>query len=92
MGIRPSFGFGCYSAASRAGAGNYTEGNRLLPSLGIYKYYDFVETAPAGGQNFLITSVSGTTVPEPEAWTLMIAGFGGMGAMLRRRRALAAVA
>ena len=26
-------------------------------------------------------------VPEPASWTLMIAGFGGMGAVLRRRRA-----
>ena len=31
-------------------------------------------------------------VPEPGAWALMILGFGGAGAMLRRRRSLAAVA
>jgi hypothetical protein len=31
-----------------------------------------------------------SAVPEPAAWTLMLAGFGGLGAMLRRRRALAA--
>ncbi|HEX3364233.1 NF038122 family metalloprotease [Phenylobacterium sp.] len=29
------------------------------------------------------------SIPEPSAWTLMIAGFGMMGAMLRRRRGLA---
>lgn len=29
-------------------------------------------------------------VPEPAAWTLMLVGVGGMGALLRRRRALAA--
>lgn len=29
-------------------------------------------------------------VPEPASWALMLVGFGGMGAMLRRRRALAA--
>ncbi|MDB5427217.1 MAG: hypothetical protein JWR43_1192, partial [Phenylobacterium sp.] len=28
-------------------------------------------------------------VPEPETWTLMIAGLGFMGAMLRRRAAFA---
>ena len=28
-----------------------------------------------------------TVVPEPAGWALMIAGFGGAGAMLRRRRA-----
>jgi hypothetical protein len=27
-----------------------------------------------------------TAVPEPAAWTMMIVGFGGIGAMLRRRR------
>ena len=27
-----------------------------------------------------------TTVPEPASWALMIMGFGGMGAMMRRRR------
>lgn len=30
-----------------------------------------------------------TVVPEPGAWALMIAGFGGAGAMLRRRKAAA---
>jgi len=31
-------------------------------------------------------------VPEPQSWALMIAGFGGVGAILRRRRAAAAFA
>lgn len=35
-----------------------------------------------------IDSVSGA-VPEPGAWALMLMGFGGMGALLRRRRAAA---
>jgi hypothetical protein len=29
----------------------------------------------------------GNAVPEPAAWALMLVGFGGLGAMLRRRRA-----
>ena len=31
-------------------------------------------------------NLSGPAVPEPAAWALMIVGFGGAGAMLRRRR------
>ena len=30
------------------------------------------------------------TVPEPATWAMMLLGFGGMGATLRRRRAVAA--
>jgi hypothetical protein len=33
--------------------------------------------------------VVGTAVPEPAAWAMLLAGFGGIGAMLRRRRTLA---
>jgi hypothetical protein len=33
-----------------------------------------------------------TSVPEPATWAMMIAGFGGIGAMLRRRRGVAAIA
>jgi hypothetical protein len=36
-------------------------------------------------------SVSGP-VPEPASWALLLTGFGGMGAMMRRRRARALVA
>ena len=31
-------------------------------------------------------------VPEPAAWAMMVVGFGGLGAVLRRRRALSATA
>ena len=36
------------------------------------------------------SSQSAGAVPEPAAWTLMILGFGGAGAMLRRRRQMVA--
>lgn len=69
-----------------------TEGNHLLPFLGTYRYYDFVETSQLGGQNFLITSITTTPIPEPAAWALMLLGFGGLGALLRRRRVMALAA
>ena len=39
------------------------------------------------GVFFDTVSVTGPGVPEPAAWALMIVGFGGVGAVLRRRRA-----
>lgn len=42
---------------------------------------------------FITATVSGTSVvPEPAGWALMIAGLGLTGGMLRRRRAISAVA
>lgn len=41
-----------------------------------------------GGVYFDDFVVSGPAVPEPTTWTLMILGFGGAGALLRRRRAM----
>jgi hypothetical protein len=38
----------------------------------------------------LVGSGAGVVVPEPAAWTLMLLGFGGLGAALRRRRAVLA--
>lgn len=38
-----------------------------------------------GLENVLVTGAAGG-VPEPAAWALMILGFGGVGAVLRRRR------
>lgn len=41
------------------------------------------------GDNFGTIAVNVTTVPEPAAWTLMIAGFGLVGVAARRRGRLA---
>ena len=38
------------------------------------------------------TVLTFTQVPEPAAWTLMLAGFGAIGASLRSRRRIAAAA
>ncbi len=55
------------------------------------------ETAPHGfwSGRFTITAEGGSTdaaVPEPATWAMMIAGFGAVGATLRRRRTAAAAA
>ena len=44
--------------------------------------------------NFVVSEItaSAVAVPEPGAWALMILGFGGVGAMLRRRAARAVTA
>ena len=44
-------------------------------------------TGPVGAIEHFQTSPG---VPEPESWTLMILGFGGVGALLRRSRRIAA--
>jgi len=48
-----------------------------------------VQATAQGFSNARLFS-TGTPAPEPGAWALMILGFGGAGAMLRRRRPLAA--
>jgi hypothetical protein len=60
-----------------------------LALTGGFRYYDFVSTSQSDGQNFLITSLTVTPVPEPAGWALMILGFGGIGAAIRRRRSMA---
>jgi hypothetical protein len=51
-----------------------------------------VAAGGASGGNVLLKSLTVTPVPEPGTWALMIAGFGGIGAALRRRRTQVAVA
>jgi hypothetical protein len=49
----------------------------------------------SGGDNLGgigVALFSGGAVPEPSAWALMLVGFGGLGAMMRRRRMVAATA
>ena len=65
-----------------------SETSHLLPGLGSYKYYDFVESNFTAGQgnNFLIHQLTTAGVPEPASWAMMLIGFGGLGATLRSRR------
>ena len=76
---------GSYSGAALLSGTN--EFSAFLPQLGDWDYYDFVSTANKGGKNFLIGGLTLTAgVPEPAAWSLMILGFGAVGAGLRRRK------
>ena len=47
------------------------------------------DTTIASGNDFGVDNIrlGVGSVPEPATWGLMIMGFGGLGAMLRRRRA-----
>jgi hypothetical protein len=57
---------------------------------GGFTYYDVVSTVAAHGSNggnVLLKTLTVTPVPEPGSWALMITGFGGLGALARRRRA-----
>ena len=36
-------------------------------------------------------SLTGVTVPEPATWAMMLVGLGGLGGLMRRRRAQTAV-
>lgn len=69
-------------------------------SLGTPSFLNYLNTAELESDGFhgpnvflgAATGFTGGGVPEPAAWTLMLVGFGGMGAMLRsaRRRHLVA--
>ncbi|HEY0436099.1 MAG TPA: PEPxxWA-CTERM sorting domain-containing protein, partial [Phenylobacterium sp.] len=66
--------------------------------LGLRIRYDFGANRvnkilfSSSGNSFEFDTLAAGGVPEPATWGLMIAGFGAMGAMLRRRRAVASVA
>lgn len=49
-------------------------------------------TTIASGNDFGVDNITLSDAPEPASWALMLAGFGGLGVMLRRRRAVATAA
>jgi hypothetical protein len=56
--------------------------------IGGVHFSPFTMTYPRLNGNTL--EIGGGTVPEPATWAMMIMGFGGIGAVLRRRRVLGA--
>jgi len=69
-------------------AGLFTtlSGTFVLPISGLLRLQIDSGTNFPGGNDFAIDNIS-VALPEPATWGLMIMGFGGMGASLRRRRA-----
>jgi hypothetical protein len=58
-----------------------------LGGASISGFVDPMITVPTGYELILSPGIG---VPEPASWALMLAGFGSLGAAMRRRRALAA--
>lgn len=78
---------------------NTADGNQVLPGTnGLFTvrgtagetFTSFTLTSDAN--SFEIDNLAIPGVPEPTTWGLMIVGFGGIGAMLRRRRQAAVFA
>lgn len=63
-------------------------GNFALPTAGLLRLQIDSGTNFPGGNDFAIDNISVSAVPEPAGWAMMILGFGGLGASLRRRRAV----
>jgi hypothetical protein len=49
-------------------------------------------TLSSGANSFEVDNLAIAGVPEPASWAMMLVGFGGLGALLRRRRGVAAAA
>lgn len=86
MGQEDSYGYkefaGTYTATSSMTKIYFEAFN----SLGLYQLDDVsVRSRSAGDCTLRIGCTGGGGVPEPASWALMLLGFGGVGAMLRRR-------
>ena len=86
------------------GASIYVDGNVIYSSAAETSEVSSPYTLVAGSHSFVVDYVEGNGspsvltfdapggVPEPATWAMMLAGFGGMGALLRSRRRIAAAA
>jgi len=57
-------------------------------------WYDFINGSPDGNESIKWNAIGaaasrGGNVPEPSGWVMMLVGFAGLGAALRRRRLVA---
>jgi hypothetical protein len=86
---------GCGWICGSSRVTGFDEGTHDLFDFGTYKYYDFYSLGTFGNGapgNVLLAGLVTPSVPEPGTWTMMLLGFGAIGAALRRnRRKLAAI-
>ena len=81
-----SFGWREYSGTYTATSSMTKIYFEAFNSLGLYQLDDVsVRSRSAGDCTLRIGCTGGGGVPEPASWALMLLGFGGVGAMLRRR-------
>jgi hypothetical protein len=74
------------SSNTFGGIGTYEDVGQAPVGPGPYSVTArYTIKAPTAGE--ALSNIAVAAVPEPGSWALMIAGFGGAGAMLRRRRA-----
>lgn len=82
-----------HAIANLSGQGNSTHGHATINSaLGqgiILTWGPDAYNFGVDNIRFDVQRILPAGVPEPTSWALMIVGFGGLGAALRRRRALA---
>ncbi len=91
--IRTGFTGATIDPSQTSALGGNTNANfaRLLfaPQLAAYDRYLFTAELPGSsnaGQGFFLSSLDGANVvPEPMTWAMLVAGFGLVGAMQRRR-------
>jgi hypothetical protein len=79
--------------ASLRGGGDVSATSSGCPADGPIKGLNFTPTTfdpPTLKDGVLTYDPPSNSVPEPATWTMMILGFGGIGAVLRRRRLLEA--
>jgi PEP-CTERM motif len=77
-----------FRVADVAEPSGFTTGFLSAPVGAFFNFGVYNDSFPVGaGSNFGTLTVSLAPVPEPASWAMMIAGFGIVGATLRRRAA-----
>lgn len=79
------FNFGSFGAGYGGPSGDFNLFQNVVGAP-TGTYYFQLTTNGGSGDSLAVTSIRVASVPEPASWALMIAGFGMVGAVARRRR------